>query len=105
MKVYGVSLHNEKGLDVSYGMFSTEEKAVAYAKEKMTIVESLYQTETFLDFDGFNYVITEFEVDECKEQCVYSWFLRENGKFTPETEEDKLAWLEENANKLGFTLA
>lgn len=105
MKVYLVSLSNGSGLEVSYGMFSTENKAVKYAKNKMAEIESVFTTESKLvNFDNLNIIITGYTLDKEDEFNVASWILRENGKFTPETEEDRFNWLEENANKLGYTL-
>ena len=104
MKVYSVSLNNGNGLEVLYGMFSTERKATIFAKSKMTEIEKVFETEKFIDFSGSNIVITGYTLDKEDEFNVASWILRENGKFTPETEEDVENWLEENAEKLGYTL-
>lgn len=105
MKVYSVSLNNGNGLDVLYGMFSTERKATTFAENKMSEIEKVFETENqFVDFSGFNIVITGYTLDKEDEFNVASWILRDNGKFTPETEEDVENWLEENAEKLGYTL-
>ena len=105
MKVYSVSLNNGNGLDVSYGMFSTEHKATTFAGNKMTEIEKVFETENqFVDFSGFNIVITGYTLDKEDEFNVASWILRKNGKFTPETEEDAYNWLVDNKDKYSYTL-
>lgn len=105
MRVYKVGLNNLDGLDVDYGMF-TKRKAFKYAKQKMSEIEKTYETEkNVINFDNFNITITGYTINKKDEFNVGSWILRENGKFTPETDKDRYDWLEQNANKLGYTLA
>lgn len=105
MRVYKVGLNNLDGLDVDYGMF-TKRKALKYAKKKMSEIEKTYETEkNVINFDNFNITVTGYTLNKCDEFNVGSWILRENGKFTPETDKDRYDWLEHNANKLGYTLA
>ena len=99
MKVYSVHLsHLNNGLNVSYGTYSTKEKAIAKAKEKpLNITEP--------DLAGLNVTIVEHTLDTEHEYVVYSWILRENGKYTPEDDEDRYDWLINNQEKYGYTLA
>lgn len=104
MKVYSVGLNNPDGLDVIYGMF-TQEKAFDFARQKMAEIEETYDDyKEVINFDNLNITITGYTLNEKDEFSVASWILREDGKFTSETDDDRMEFLEKEANKLGFTL-
>ena len=104
MKVYSVNLTNPDGLDVTYGMF-TKHKANGYAKQKMREIEAVYATEKDkVNLDNLNITISGYTINGKDEFSVASWILRDDGYFTEETDEDRLNWLENEANKLGFTI-
>lgn len=104
MKIYSVGLNNLDGLDVTYGMF-TKRKAMRYAKQKMREIEAVYTKEKdVVDFDNFNITVTGYTVNGEDEFNVGSWILRDDGYFSPETDEDRLNFLEKQANELGYTL-
>lgn len=99
MKVYSVHLsHLNNGLDMSYGTYSTMAKAIAKAKEKPLNFKEP-------DMAGLNVTIVEHTIDTEREDVVCSWILRENGEYTPETDDDKYNWLIDNQENYGYTLA
>lgn len=81
-KVYSVHLgHLKSNLDMPYGIYSTEFGAIAKVKEKPFMIKEP-------DLAGLNVTITEHVVDTEEEQVIYSWILRKNGEWTPETDDD-----------------
>lgn len=104
MKIYSVGLNNPDGLYVIYGMF-TQEKAFDFARQKMAEIEDTYEEyKEVINFNNLNITITGYTLNAEDEFSVASWILREDGKFTSETDDDRIEFLEKEADKLGFTL-
>ena len=99
MRVYKVSFYSESGIDLDFGMYLFKFRAIKKAKEKMREAEKIFEADSKL-----NYIVRYYKVGTDKTDVVSSWLLRENGKFTPETEEDAYSWLVENQDKYGYTL-
>lgn len=99
MRVYKVSFYSESGIDLDYGVYLFKFRAMKKANAKMRDAEKIFEPDSKL-----NCQVMYYKVGTEKTDVVGSWILRENGKFTPETDEDAYNWLVDNKDKYGYTL-